>query len=437
MRACRARLAGQIGLRIPPIHGNISVYMQDHELYRRILGIEAPWQVERVELQQEQGEVHVYLTHQANLEWACAECGVLSPLYDHQAERQWRHLDTCQYRTILHAAPPRSQCGEHGVRVVKLPWAEPGSHFTALFEGLAIDWLKTASQKAVAEQLRLSWDEIHGIMERAVKRGLARRHAEAIPQLGVDEKAFRKGHKYLTLVNDLEKNRVLYVAEDREQSSLDGFWWTITDRQRASIQAVAMDMWDPYINSVLDHVEEGEKKIVFDKFHIAQHLGEAVDRVRRREHKILQAEGDERLKGTKYDWLRDPTTMDEEQRREFANLRKSELKTARAWTMKETGMALYNYVYEKPARKHFQWWYNWAVRSRLQPMKNVAAMLKRRFENIITYLRHQITNAASESINAKIQWVKYTARGFRNKQNFINAIYFHCGGLDLAPSPTK
>jgi transposase len=84
-------------------------------------------------------------------------------------------------------------------------------------------------------------------------------------------------------------------------------------------------------------------------------------------------------------------------------------------------------------RKHFQWWYNWAARSRLEPMKKVAGLLKRRFENIITYLTHPITNATSESINAKIQWVKYTARGFRDKQNFINAIYFHCGGLDLAP----
>jgi transposase len=113
------------------------------------------------------------------------------------------------------------------------------------------------------------------------------------------------------------------------------------------------------------------------------------------------------------------------------------LKTARAWALKETAMAFFDYVYEKPARKHFQWWYNWAVRSRLAPVKEKAAMLKRRFENIITYLRHQITNAASESLNAKIQWVKYTARGFRNKQNFINAIYFHCGRLDLDPSPTK
>ena len=198
-----------------------------------------------------------------------------------------------------------------------------------------------------------------------------------------------------------------------------------------------MDMWDPYVNSVHEHLPESANKIVFDKYHIARHLGEAVDRVRRREQKGLKAEGDDRLTGTKYQWLRNPATLEDEQRREFAQLVSSELKTARAWALKETAMALFNYIYERPARKHFRWWYNWAVRSRLQPMKEVAGMLKRRFENIITYLRHRITNAASESINAKIQWVKYTARGFRNKQNFINAIYFHCGGLDLAPSPTK
>ena len=411
--------------------------MQDHELYRRILGIEAPWQVERVELKLQQGEVHVYLAHQDSREWACALCGARGPLYDHQPEREWRHLDTCQYRTILHASPPRTQCPEHGVRVVKLPWAEPGSRFTELFEALAIEWLKHASQQAVGDRLQLSWDEIHGIMERAVKRGLARRQAEEIPQLGVDEKAFRKGHKYLTLVNDLQRNRVLYVAEDREQRSLDGFWSTITDQQLASIRAVALDMWDPYLASLKEHLPEAEKKTVFDKFHIAKHLGEAVDKVRRREHKLLKAEGDERLTGTKYDWLRNPDSMDEKQRREFADLRRGQLKTARAWGLKEAGMDLYEYVYEKPARKHFDWWYKWAVRSRLQPIKDVATMLKRRFENIITYLRHRITNAASESLNAKIQWVKYTARGFRNKQNFIHAIYFHCGGLNLAPSSTK
>jgi len=178
------------------------------------------------------------------------------------------------------------------------------------------------------------------------------------------------------------------------------------------------------------------RKIVFDKFHVAQHLGQAVDAVRRKENKALRAEGDQRLVGRRYDSLRNPVTMDAEDWRAFAALRRSELKTARAWALKETAMSLYNYTYEGSAWRHFRWWHSWAVRSRLRPIVQVAGMLKRRFANIITYLKHRITNAASESLNAKIQWVKYTARGFRNKQNFINAIYFHCGGLDLAPSST-
>ena len=195
-----------------------------------------------------------------------------------------------------------------------------------------------------------------------------------------------------------------------------------------------MDMWDPYIASVREHVPGADGKIVFDKFHVAQHLGDAVDQVRRKENKTLRAAGDDRLAGTRYDWLRNPAAMEPKDRKEFAELRKSDLKTARAWALKETAMTLYGYIYERPARKHFRWWHSWAVRSRLQPMIEVARMLKRRLENIITYLRHRITNAASESINSKIQWVKYTARGFRNKQNFQTAIYFHCGGLDMAPS---
>jgi transposase len=212
--------------------------MQDRELYRQILGIQPPWSVDRVELKlAETGEVRVYLEHEFGIEWPCAECGKPCRLYDHQAERKWRHLDTCQYRTILYAKPPRSECPEHGVRIVKLPWAEPGSRFTALFEAVAISWLKQASQKAVAEQLQLSWDEIHLILERAVERGLKRRQTEAVKRLGIDEKAYKKGHRYLTIVNDLDRNRVLYVAEDREETSLDGFWPTLTDSQLQSIEA--------------------------------------------------------------------------------------------------------------------------------------------------------------------------------------------------------
>lgn len=408
--------------------------MQDSELYAQILGIRRPWRVDRVELKLGQGEVHVHLLHESGVEWQCPECGASCSLYDHQPERRWRHLDTCQYQTILHAETPRANCSEHGARAVKLPWAEPSSRFTALFERLAIDWLKAASQSAVAEQLRLSWDEVHAIQERAVERGLKRRKAESVERLGIDEKSFTRGHRYFTLVNDLDQGRVLFVGENRTEESLEPFWAGLTAEQTTAVRAVAMDMWDPYVRSTRKHLPEADGKIVFDKFHIAKHLSEAVDQVRRRENKQLKAAGDDRLKGTRYDWLRHPARMEPEDRKQFRALRDSNLKTARAWALKEAMMAFFGYHYERPARKHFRWWCNWAVRSRLKPMIEKAGMLKRRFENIVTYLRHRITNAASESINSKIQWVKYTARGFRSKKNFVTAIYFHCGGLDLMPS---
>jgi transposase len=209
--------------------------VQDHQLYQRILGITSPWHVERVELKLEDGEVHVYLGHADRFAWKCPECEADCPLHDHQPERVWRHLDTCQYQTLLHADVPRTRCAEHGVRLVRVPWAEPQSRFTALFERLAIDWLAAASQTAVAARPGLSWDEVHGIMERAVARGLKRRKAEKTAYLGVDEKAFRKGHRYATIVSDLERGHVLYVAEERKQASLDGFWATLSSEQLASI----------------------------------------------------------------------------------------------------------------------------------------------------------------------------------------------------------
>ena len=250
--------------------------MQDRELYRQILGIESPWKVVRVELRRADGEVHVFLEHDEQVRWPCRQCSAVCALHDHQPERRWRHLDTCQYRTILHARPPRSDCSEHGPRVVRLPWAEASSRFTALFEALAISWLKEASQQGIAELLALSWDEIHGILERAVQRGLERRAAEPIPYLGVDEKSFRKRHRYLTVVNDLNRSRVLFVAEGRRQASLDGFWKTLSAEQLARVEAVAMDMWDPYVASTREHLDESEKKIVYDKYHIAAHLAKAV-----------------------------------------------------------------------------------------------------------------------------------------------------------------
>jgi len=406
--------------------------MHDRELYARILGVTPPWRVEDVELKAQAGEIHVRLGWERGSTLRCPECGAPCSTYDSR-ERSWRHLDTCQYRTYLHAAVPRVECPTHGVRQIGVPWAESGSQFTALFECLAIDWMKAASVSAVARQLQMSWDEAWGIMQRAVRRGLARREREVVPHLGVDEKSFQRRHEYVTVVNDLQGQRVLFVADDRKQESLDGFFAELTPAQRDGIEAIALDMWEPYIQSVEQHVPDGGEKIVFDKFHIVKHLNEAVDRVRRQEAKALKAQGDERLTGTKYDWLRRPKHFSRQDWREFAALRESRLKVARAWAMKETILPLWEYRSAGAARRLFRQWYFWATHSRLTPMIEKARMLKTHLANILSYLVHRITNAVSEGLNAKIQWITYTARGFRNRKHFRAAIYFHCGGLDLYP----
>ena len=171
-----------------------------------------------------------------------------------------------------------------------------------LMEALAIEWLKYASQKGVGRQLGLSWDEIHGIMKRAVKRGLQRRQVVTVAYLGVDEKSHKGHYSYFTIVNDLHRGQVLYVGRGREKATLDAFWPRLTPLQLNSIVAIAVDMWDGYVNSIREHVPEAEHKIVYDKFHIAQYLGEAVDRVRRRESKMLRSVGDTRLHGTRFLW---------------------------------------------------------------------------------------------------------------------------------------
>lgn len=406
--------------------------MEDRALYQTILGLSEPWAVERVELREAEQAVHVFVEAAGGTAFTCPDCGAMAPVYDH-AERRWRHLDTCQFTTLLVARVPRVQCGAHGVKTVRVPWAEKGSRFTLLFERLAIAWLKEATPTAVARRLGLTWDEARGIQERAVRRGLARRTHAPVARIGIDEKSFLKRHQYVSIVVDLDEPRVLHVADDRRAESLVPYFQGLTEAERTGITAIAMDMWEPYRKTVREQVPDGARKIVFDKFHVLQHVGVAVDTVRKAEGRALAAKGDMTLKGTKYAWLRNPANFTKAAWRAFAALRDSTVQSARAWAIKESLRPLWEYTYVGAARTFFQRWYFWATHSRLAPIIKVARMLKAHLENILTYLTHRITNAVTEGLNAKIQWIKFGARGFRNRESFKTAILFHCGGLDLDP----
>lgn len=412
--------------------------MKDVELYARILGLSTPWSVQNVELKTSESRVDIWLEHEPRVTWVCPECGRELPCRDHAEERTWRHLDTCQFKTFLHARIPRVDCPEHGVRQVGIPWAEPRSRFTLLMERFVIDVItECATIDGARRLMRLSWDETMGVMSRAVKRGHARKERRKISYVGVDEKAFRKGHNYMTVVCDLIRGTVEHVAEDRKKSSLEEYFDTLAEEQIASIKGVSMDMWRPYFLATVERVPDAARKIVFDRFHIMQHTCEAVDKVRRQENKALAAEGDNILKGSKHLWLYSQVNLPDKHKPRFESLRASNLKTAKAWAMKESLRGLWEYLSPGWAKRFLKKWCRWARRSKLEPMKKVAGMLLDHADNIVTFCDHRITNATAEGLNSRIMAIKRRACGYRNRDNFKMAIYFFCGGLNLYPALSK
>jgi len=408
--------------------------MQDTKLFETILGLQAPWHIVRVALDTTTERVDLWAEHDET-RWPCPECEQRLPCWDHAEERTWRHLDTCQFETHLHARIPRVHCPTHGTKQVRVPWAEARARFTMLMERLVIDVIHQCSTLSGACRLvRISWDEAWGVMARAVARGQARKTAQPIRYVGVDEKAFRKGHVYHTVVCNLERSTVEYVGEGRGEPSLAPFYAGLTEAQQHALQAVAMDMWDPYIKATRLGLPDGAERIVFDRFHVMRDITTAVDLVRKQEHRaLLRQTGASVLTGTKYVWLYAAERVPQSWRGSFKELRTLNLKVGRAWAIKEALRTLWSYRQPAAAARFFRQWYGWARRSQLDPIKRVAATLQRHLAGVLRYCRHRITNGVAEGLNSKIMTIKRKACGFRNAQHFTTAIYFHCGGLDLYP----
>ena len=308
--------------------------VQDTELYRHLLGIVAPWTVDHVQLDAKERRVDVWATHPPGERWPCPECGQALSLFDHAEERVWRHLDSCAFHTFLHARVPRVECPQHGKLQVRVPWAEHNSRFTALFERWSIQVMQQTDTAAAAELLGISWDEAWGIQERAVARGLLAKPPLTLRKMGVDEKAVGHGQDYATLVYNLETSTVEWVGEERKKETLDLFFQSLTPEQRTAIEAVGLDMWDPFISSIQEHVPGAMEKMVFDRFHIMKHANEGVDKVRKSENQELLKDDDPTLKGTKYLWLYRGRNLPERHRDRFGTLMELHL---RAGSLRDQG----------------------------------------------------------------------------------------------------
>ena len=404
----------------------------DHH-YGQLLGLQSPWEVIDVKIDMEKSRVTIRLEHPNGELVKCPECGCECTIADRAPERGWRHLDTMQFRTEVVAATPRSNCGECGVKTIAVPWAEKSARFTRLFESFAIKVIEACGTVHQAKGLlRIGWDAVQRIMERGVERGLERRNVDKIKYAGIDEKSFRKGHNYISVLNDLEGARVLEVVEGRTEQSADSLWDTLDEKVRESIKAVAMDMWEPFIKTT--RLKMPTASIVHDRFHIAAYLTKAVNEVRSKEHKELVAMGDDSLKGSRQLWLFNVENVSEARWMEFEKLLEMDLKCAEAWAMKESMRHFWDYKQADSARDFFEKWLEWVQEHGQAPMKKVGQMIKNHLPDVLTYFRHRITNAFSEGINSKIQSIKAMARGFKGFKNYRTRILFFCGKLVMAIS---
>jgi transposase len=402
------------------------------EFYGQSLELKAPWKVSDVVIDGEARQVRIRVECAAGEVWGDPETNERAEIKDWE-ERTWRHLDTCQYETIISARVPRLLLKSGRTLTVSVPWATPRGRFTLSFEAHVIALLQQCrTVRGAARMARITEDAADGVMRRAVERGLRRRQLEPPSLLGFDEKAICKGHRYATILTDVGNGCVIDLVEERTTQAALRLLGQLPEGSARSIQAVAMDMWPAYMGAVDQALPEAA--IVFDKFHLKKHLNEAVDKVRRQEHRQLSAAGNLSLTGTKYLWLRRHEDLRQRAAAQFRSLLVQDLQTGTAWALKENFDRLWKYTSLAWAIKFLWDWVETARATQLTPLAKVADMIDKHAEGILNYLRHPITNAAAEGINSVIQSLKHAARGLPRFESFRTRVLFFLGKLDLKPA---
>ena len=400
--------------------------------FQNLLELKAPWRVVAVELKEAERSVEIEVEWPDSYKVPCAECGRACAVYDHAGVRWWRHLDTMNRTTRICSQVPRSDCPEHGVKTMAVPWANESSRFTVEFETQVIDLLLLArSQSQAARHLELSWHQVHDVQAAAVQRGLVRRNVEDIERVGLDEKSFGRGHHYGTVLSDLDDNRVLEVVEHREQASAQRALEALPAAQLEKIRVVALDMWPAFMAAASVTVPQAD--LVHDRFHVVKHLNDAVDVVRKQEQAELSESSHDWLTGRKYLFLKNPDDWKTEEKQCFKELQKKDLKVTKAWGVRENFQSFWLFASKTAARAFFREWLAKAKACDLPPVTKVATMLQKHLTGLLNYITHHVTNAVTEGFNSKIQMIKSCARGFRSFGNYRIAILFHCGKLQLHP----
>lgn len=402
--------------------------MFDHgQLFTAALQLKDPLYVKEVKFMKDAEELHLYIDFNKGGKFACPICNKENLKVHDTKNKTWRHLNFFQYKAFIHFRTPRVECAEHGVHLIDIPWAKPGIGFTILFEAFVIQLAMVMPMSQISKLLNEHDTRLWRILERYVNEARKEADYSNVTKVGVDETSSRKGHKYVTLFVDSDESRVIHVAKGKDSKTITSFKEMLTEREinPEQITDFSADMSIPFKKGI--STEFPTAAVTYDKFHVIKLMNEALDKVRRNEQKE-----EEVLKYSRYVWLKNQANLTVKQNEKLTTLSEMNLRTARAYRIK---LALQDVYKEAMNKMHaevlLKKWYAWAIRSRIEAVRDFAKTVKNNWEGILNHFNSRLTNAVLESINSIVQSARNRAKGYRNVDTFITMIYLLGGKLEL------
>jgi transposase len=376
--------------------------------------------------------IEAELRPRTNARACCSSCGGEAPGYDRLAERRFEFVPLWGIRVYFRYAPRRVDCPRCGVRVERMPWASGKRQLTEAYAWFLSGWAKRLSWKEVAEAFHTSWEQVFRAVERAVEWGRAHQDLAGVKALGVDEIAVWKGHNYLTLVYQIDSHckRLLWIGEKRTVKTLLQFFRWFGQERAQALDFICSDMWKPYLKVIARKASQAVH--ILDRFHIMAHLSKAIDEVRAQEAKELKEKGYEPiLSKTRWLLLKRPEHLTEKQESRLADLVQYNLKSIRSYLLKEEFQLLWSYTAPYWAGRFLDAWCNKTMRSKIEPMKKVAKMLRRHRPLLLNWFRAkgQLSSAVVEGFNNKAKLTTRKAFGFRTYHAMEIALYHTLGAL--------
>jgi transposase len=362
----------------------------------------------------------------------CSGCHRQRPGYDRLPRRRFEFVPLWQIAVFFVYAMRRVDCPKCGVVVEEVPWCDGKCQLTTAYRWFLAGWAKRLSWREVAVAFHITWEAVYRSVDYAVARGLGRRTMTGIEALGIDEVQWQRGHRYLTLVYQIDAGarRLLWVGLDRTEDSLRGFFRTLTDEAKGSIRYLCSDMWKPYLNVLAQEISGAIH--VLDRFHIMQAMNKAIDEVRAEEARRLKRDGYEPvLKHARWCLLKRPENLTRKQTVKLAELVKYNLRSVRSYLLREDFQRFWTYQYAGWARRFLREWCTRTMRSRIEPMKKVARMLRGHEGLILNWFQAHGTISAgvAEGLNNKVKLTTRKAYGFRTFDAVKTALYHNLGAL--------